>query len=971
MKLQEALPTAVRKAIEAGGLNGRPVLLSTSTQINMLGEAQPRWLVLTDKHLVVVAEDEDSARVLHQIVADEISDARIMPQVGSGLLQIKTDGHFEDVLRYANSDAPKFSRVAAKLGDIAAGKPVVVRPEDEKDDRVCQSCGRAVKNSETICPRCVDKRRTIMRMVGLMMPYWLYGLGLLILVFVAIGLQLVPPRLTRILLDDVLGLKTGGSTASVDERRWMLIGVVLALLGVYLVQYAVKIGSGIINAYVSARITDEMRQRMYRHLQALSIGYYDAQPIGALMSRVISDTSMLSSFVEQVATGILSNLLTLIVVGTWLFLLEPTLALWVLIPTPLVLGASWYYRRRVKPMWTHYYDAQSRVSAVLNGVLSGFRVVRAFGQEQRERERFGESSLKMKDDQRRVEVATALFGPLVQLVFMSGSILIWYLGGVRSLNGEMQAGQLVEYVAVLSLFYAPLSSLSNMSRWITQFAAASHRIFEVLDQEPEVVDSPSDVYEAEIRGELEFDHVKFGYNKHYPVLHNLSFQIKPGETIGVVGRSGAGKTTMVNLICRFYDPSGGTVKIDGIDLRQWDSSALRHQIGLVLQEPLLFRGSIADNISYGKSGASMRQIIESAKAANAHDFIMAMPEAYDSYLGESGSGLSGGQRQRLSIARALLTDPRILILDEATSSVDTEAEKEIQDALATLCRGRTTIAIAHRLTTLRNSDRIFVMDNGDLVEVGSHHKLMAKNGIYAKLVRLQTQLSKADSIDHLHAHDEPSMDTDTTEEDEPVQRTSSYKGVRFLEAGHLTIDCDSQGNTMVEIPELGGVFRMRAFRALPVSDPDRFISIGYQDEHGWIREIGVLPDLRLLPPSDRDHVEAALRLRYFLHTVRQIVRLREDLGILLWEVETDKGFREFSIGRDQSRVGLWGEHGRVVRDMDDNQYVIPDMRELDSRSRGMFNQHIYWCGYKPPKPAGDIKKSDRPLVRDYALKRGG
>jgi len=652
--------------------------------------------------------------------------------------------------------------------------------------------------------------------------------------------------------------------------------------------------------------------------------------------------------VNQITSGMIANMFRLVVLGGWLFVLEPDLAVWVLVPAPAAALVSWFYVKHVKPLWKHAYEANARMGGTLQAILSGIRVVKAFGQEERENLRFGESSNKVRRENRRVGVASVMFGPLVGLIFTSGTIVMWYLAGSRALRGDMSVGRVVEYVTLLGLFYGPLRSFTDLSRWFTQFAAASHRMFEVLDQEPELVDPPENPWRQQVEGAIEFQNVEFGYRKQYPVLHNLSFRIEPGEMIGVVGRSGAGKTTMVNLVSRFYDPLAGSVSMDGVDLRQWDLTHLRQQIGLVLQEPLLFRGSIIDNLTYGRSDATMEEMIQAAKAANSHDFIMGMPEAYDTYLGEGGSGLSGGQRQRLSIARALLTDPRILILDEATSSVDTETEKEIQDALFALCRGRTTIVIAHRLSTLRNSDRIFVMDGGELREVGTHYELMARDGLYARLVRLQTQLTReGPSVDRLREeHDWLAMQR-AAERSRGLRSAPEFKGVRFLEPGELTFGYDGHGFPTVAVDELDGrEVRMRAFRALPVSNEDCYISIGYQTQRGRIREIGVLPDVRALDKLDRECLETSLRVRYFVYRVTRITRLTEDLGVLLWEVATDRGPKHFSIGRDHSLVGPWGTHGRVVRDMADNRYVIPDMRELDPISRSAFNRLVYWCAYK-------------------------
>jgi ATP-binding cassette subfamily B protein len=328
----------------------------------------------------------------------------------------------------------------------------------------------------------------------------------------------------------------------------------------------------------------------------------------------------------------------------------------------------------------------------------------------------------------------------VSFVFGLGGLLVWYVGGKDVLAGEITLGTLIAFINYLGMFYGPLSSLTQISQALNRFLTAAQRILEILDQEPEIVEAEKPVSLPRLKGDIRFEHVSFGYDRYNLVLRDVSFHIRPGEFIGIVGQSGAGKTTIVNLLCRFYDVVDGAIYLDGIDIRQIRQADLRSQIGLVLQEPFLFRGSLADNIAYAKPNATRDEIIRAAKAANAHDFIVRRPEGYDTLVGEHGAGLSGGEKQRISIARAILHDPRILILDEATSSVDTETERLIQEALNTLVRGRTTIAIAHRLSTLANADRILVIQRGRLIEEGTPAELMRLRGVFYNFVQTQTQL---------------------------------------------------------------------------------------------------------------------------------------------------------------------------------------------------------------------------------------
>jgi ATP-binding cassette subfamily B protein len=330
-------------------------------------------------------------------------------------------------------------------------------------------------------------------------------------------------------------------------------------------------------------------------------------------------------------------------------------------------------------------------------------------------------------------------------IFGLGGLIIWFSGGQMVLEKYITLGTLMAFLGYVGMFYGPISSLTMFSNWLTGFLSAGQRVFEVLDSHSSLPQDPNPVHLPKVEGSIELKNVVFGYDPYTPVLKGVSMKVEPGQFVGIVGKSGSGKTTLVNLICRFYDAHEGQVLLDGVDVRKLSQDDLHRQVGLVLQEPFLFRASIADNIAYGRPDANAFAVLDAAKAANAHDFIARRTSSYDTKLGENGAGLSGGERQRISIARALLCNPRILILDEATSSVDTESEQEIQKALAQICKGRTTIAIAHRLSTLKNADIIFVFDDGRIAESGTHEQLLEKQGIYHKLVMIQTQLTRLET----------------------------------------------------------------------------------------------------------------------------------------------------------------------------------------------------------------------------------
>jgi ATP-binding cassette subfamily B protein len=518
------------------------------------------------------------------------------------------------------------------------------------------------------------------------------------------------------------------------------------LLGSALLAWALGWARTYILAKVSERIGADLRTITYEHLLRLSLEYFGAKRTGDLMARIGSETDRICVFLSLHLLDFATDVLMIVMTAAILFSINPWLALVTLVPLPFIAWAIHVVRDRLRTGFEKIDRVWSEVTNVLADTIPGIRVVKAFAQEQREAARFREANQHNLVVNDKLNKVWSLFTPSISLFTEIGLLVVWAFGIWQVANNQITVGVLTAFLAYIGRFYGRLDSMSRIVSVTQKAAAGAKRIFDVLDHVSSVPEPAQPVHLDHVSGALTLREAGFRYGNR-AVIRGLNLSIAPGEMIGLVGHSGSGKSTLVNLICRFYDLSEGAILLDGVDIRALAVADYRRNIGLVLQEPFLFFGTIADNIAYGQPSASRAQIVAAARAAHAHEFILRLPHGYDSLVGERGQGLSGGERQRISIARALLIDPRILILDEATSSVDTETEKEIQKALDNLVRGRTTIAIAHRLSTLRQADRLVVMDRGQIVEVGPHDELMAREGAYYRLYQAQARNVDTDPDD--------------------------------------------------------------------------------------------------------------------------------------------------------------------------------------------------------------------------------
>jgi ATP-binding cassette subfamily B protein len=755
MPFEDRVPQAAADAVAAHMSEDETLYFTLQGDVAADGSYGDRVFVATDRQLLVAdmpssdggAEGTSDNGVL-AVPLESVKEVHAEPQVGSGLLVAMVDGKRVELLQYTNSLAADFARAAKAITDLVKdNKPVSLEKlQTTGDKKRCEKCGRVLPSWSDVCPKCVDRRKVMRRIVGYSLPYWPY-LTIAILLSVATTItNLAPPWLSRTLVDRVLGPRP----PSKPEPE-LLIPLILGMLGARVLTMLLGMARGWMMVWLGGRVTFDIRAELYEKMQALTLRFFDKKQVGGLISRMTRDTDYLWHFAVDGVAEITINGLMVVGIGATLFVMQPKLAAFVLIPAPVIALMTYLFFKRIRTMYHRLWHRWSKLSATLGEALSGIRVVKAFAQEPREVARFNRDATALFKQHVYAERTWVIFFPFIDLATVVGSLIVWFVGGMMVLKsgpGGTTLGSLFAFQAYIGMFYGPLQFFGHVYSWIQQALTAGERIFEVIDSEPEHYDDLEAQHLPDIKGELNFESVDFGYEKHIPVLKNVNLHVKPGEMIGLVGHSGAGKSTMINLICHFYDADEGIIKVDGVDIRKIRLHDLREQIGIVPQESFLFSGTIAENIAYAKPDASREDIIRAARAANAHDFIRKLPGGYDSEVGERGARLSGGERQRIAIARAILHDPKILILDEATSSVDTETEAQIQEAIGRLIKSRTTFAIAHRLSTLRNADRLCVLKGGEIVEIGTHDELVEmKDGEYAKLVRMQTDISRAKAID--------------------------------------------------------------------------------------------------------------------------------------------------------------------------------------------------------------------------------
>ncbi len=758
--LQQALPDAL--AAEAGQLmdEGEEVLFSFPVDMNLLGQYAQEWLVLTERRCAAWTEHEDGYERRVAFRLDDLREVRLRELTGNHILLVDRGSGWEELARSSNLTAWKLKptrQVLTKVAEDGAAALEKVRELDLKlpQRHVCPTCGRIIRPRVGTCLACMNKRRVLLRLLKLLLPYWLMVVAAFVLLLLAGSRQLIGPLIQRCLIDLVFVPAVGGAAPA--ESFWFRFApagsgrllLVFAAFSGALILIPAALGGvrQYVISWVGHRTVMDLSNGLFAHMMRLSLSFYHREETGRAMARLTRDMRRIQQFISGRLQMVLADAIFIIGIIVIMLVMHWRLALLALLPIPILVGVSELARRKLHRVYHVLWRRYAAMSHFLAGIIPGIRVVKAFAQGPREVVRFGGIMGRLFSFEMRATKVRAVLEPVLTVSTGLGGLIVMVGGGLMVIRGggaegALRLGALTAFTYYMLGLYRPALDLVRILPEFEQAATSADRVFEVLDSEPELEGPERTVEMPTIEGRVEFRNVTFGYEPDEPVLKDISFVVEPGEMIGLVGHSGAGKTTLINLVCHFYKTDEGHVLIDGLDLTDVKVKSVRRQIGIVSQEPFLFSGTIGENIAYSSPGATEKEVVAAATAANAHEFILDFPEGYDSLVGERGIRVSGGERQRIAIARAILKDPRILILDEATSSVDTETEERIQEALRRLIAGRTTFAIAHRLSTLKFADRLLVLERGRLVEGGTHDELMTLGGVYANLCRKQTELSR-------------------------------------------------------------------------------------------------------------------------------------------------------------------------------------------------------------------------------------
>ncbi len=751
------LPKNTAAVAERLSAEGEELLFAIVGELS-LGAGYGESALLFAKEYFLVCDGENTKKYFYR----DMIGVRAKRMYGSAALSyLDSEGKREIFFRYTYGisslcdAAVRFITHMRDGGELEAGLSVI-EVAFMRVLSVCPRCGRTLLYPGAECIMCRSKLKIAKSFFGYMRPY----LGLIIfcicLSLLTTAMALVPPAITGYIVDVVFPGGKGESGVYIlnavkelfnfDSSGTLLLMIIL-LLSAYVLQYGVGIVRANLFRQVGNRSITAMRNDIYRKAQYLPMSFYDKTSTGAVISRIASDASNLQSFMLRITQEAVVHIFSLLGITIIMLTLNPYLTLFSLIPVVFIVIATRIFSKKVRPLYRRIWRRWSAVFSHLSDSIPSIKIVKSFTGEKRSTEKFEKGNAAWLDMDRRIGKFTTAFPQVISFLVTCGSLIIWAVGGARVIAGEpgYSAGLIVSFISYASMFYAPVTFFANLSDSYQSALASTEKILDILEAKPET-EAENATRVDRIKGKIEFSHVTFSFDKTKKVLDDVSFTINPGEVVGIVGTTGSGKSTLVNLLLRFYDGYSGDILVDGEDIKNLELSSYRGNIGYVQQEPQMFSDTIYNNIAYSKPEATVDEVIEAATVANAHGFIARQPDGYDTMLGERGVGISGGEKQRISIARAVLVNPSMLVFDEATASVDSETEHLIQEAIDRLIAGRTTIMIAHRLSTLKRANRIIVVDNGKIIENGTPEELIARRGKYYKLVEIQSMSQNIEKI---------------------------------------------------------------------------------------------------------------------------------------------------------------------------------------------------------------------------------